>query len=160
MYGLDDGILTCIDLKTGQRMWKDGRFGHGQALLVGRVILMMAENGEVVLVEPNPEGLKVVGRLPVFETKTWNPPALAGDYLILRNDREAACFQLKSAGMQEKLALFHLQNQLHPTMMGAMLGPTQVTKNRALCAPEGELPSFTKPSGRSWGPGGSQGFHD
>jgi hypothetical protein len=26
--------------------------------------------------------------------KTWNPPALAGDLLLVRNDQEAACYRL------------------------------------------------------------------
>ncbi len=30
LYGLDDGILACVDLATGERRWKDGRYGHGQ----------------------------------------------------------------------------------------------------------------------------------
>ena len=160
LYGLDDGILTCLDLKTGERMWKDGRYGHGQALLADGLILLLTEGGELVLVEPSPERLKEVERFPVFRSKTWNPPALAGDYLILRNDRESACFQLKRAGNQQKLSLFYLQKLFSATMMGAMLGPTQVIKNRALCSPAGEFQSFTKTCGRVQGPGGNQGFYD
>lgn len=95
IYGLDDGIMTCVELKTGQRRWKDGRFGHGQALLVGDVILLMAEKGDVVLIEPNPDKLVELAGLNVFDGKTWNPPALAGEYLLVRNDEEAACFKLR-----------------------------------------------------------------
>jgi hypothetical protein len=31
----------------------------------------------------------------VFSGKTWNPIALAGDLLLVRNDLEAACLRLK-----------------------------------------------------------------
>ncbi|MGV3774838.1 MAG: PQQ-binding-like beta-propeller repeat protein [Verrucomicrobiales bacterium] len=94
IYGLDDGIFTCLELSTGKRQWKDGRYGHGQFLLVGSVILMMAEKGSIVLIEPDPTALVEVGSYKVFEDKTWNPPALAGDLLLVRNDKEAACFRL------------------------------------------------------------------
>lgn len=96
IYGLDDGIFTCVDLKNGERKWKEGRYGHGQALQVGAHILLTTEQGEVVLIEPNPFELKEVARLKVFDEKTWNPPALAGPYLLLRNHLEAACYQVKT----------------------------------------------------------------
>lgn len=95
IYGLDDGIFCCVELKTGQRRWKDGRYGHGQGLLIGKQVLLTTEKGELALVEPNPEKLSEVARFEVFSSKTWNPPALAGEYLFLRNDKEAACVQLK-----------------------------------------------------------------
>jgi outer membrane protein assembly factor BamB len=63
-------------------------------ILVGDFLLMMAESGDVVLLEPNPIEQRELGRFKVFAAKTWNPPALAGDLLVVRNDREAACWQL------------------------------------------------------------------
>jgi hypothetical protein len=32
IYGLDLGILVCLDVETGKRLWKGGRYGHGQIL--------------------------------------------------------------------------------------------------------------------------------
>lgn len=94
VYGLDDGILACVDVATGKRVWKDGRYQHGQVLLAGDLLLVQAENGQVVLVEPVPDGLRELGRLPALSRKTWNNPALAGRFLLVRNDHEAAGYEL------------------------------------------------------------------
>lgn len=97
LYGLDDGILTCLDAATGEPRWKDGRYGHGQFILVSSRLLLLAESGELVLVEAVPDGLRELSRVRVFAGKTWNPPALAGDRAFLRNDREAVCLRLPLA---------------------------------------------------------------
>jgi outer membrane protein assembly factor BamB len=94
VYGLDDGVLTCIDPASGERTWKEGRYGHGQILLVGGLLLVQSEDGELVLVEADPRQHRELARFAAFDGKTWNPPALAGRLLLLRNDREAAAFEL------------------------------------------------------------------
>jgi len=94
VYGLDDGALACIDAATGELKWKGDRYGHGQMMLVGKLILLMAESGDIVLLEPDPTEQRELTRHKVFTAKTWNPPALAGDLLFIRNDREAACLRL------------------------------------------------------------------
>lgn len=94
VYGLDDGIMACLELETGRRMWKGGRYGHGQIILARNLMVVMTETGEVALVRPNPETLDEVARFHALSGKTWNPPALAGAMLLVRNDREAACYEL------------------------------------------------------------------
>lgn len=94
VYGLDDGVLTALDLATGQRRWKKGRYGHGQMILVGDVLLIQTEQGAVVLVEASPDEHRELARLDALDGKTWNPPALAGRLLLVRNNREAACYEL------------------------------------------------------------------
>lgn len=94
VYGLDEGILTCVDLEDGRRRWKKGRYGHGQLLLLGDLLLIQAESGDVVLVDPNPEQLTELTRFTALTSKTWNSPTVAGKYLLVRNDQEAACFEL------------------------------------------------------------------
>lgn len=94
VYGLDDGILVALDPATGERLWKRGRYGHGQMILVGDLLLIQTEKGEVALVEPVPEEHRELGRFRAFDAKTWNPPALSGRLLLVRNNREAACFEM------------------------------------------------------------------
>jgi outer membrane protein assembly factor BamB len=94
VYGLDDGVLTCIDPASGERRWKDGRYGHGQLLLAGGLLIVQTEEGEVVLIEPSAAELRELTRFQALDGKTWNPPALAGRLLVVRNDREAAAYEL------------------------------------------------------------------
>ncbi len=93
-YGLDGGILACIDLATGKKYRKFGRYEYGQVLLAGDLLLVQAEKGDVVLVEPSPQDCRELGRIHALSSKTWNNPALAGKYLLVRNDREAVCYEL------------------------------------------------------------------
>ena len=97
IYGLDDGILVCLDAVDGSLKWKEGRYGHGQVILSGALLLVTAENGDVVLVEPVPEEHRELTRFSALRGKTWNPPALAGELLVVRNDKEAACYRLPIA---------------------------------------------------------------
>lgn len=90
VYGLDDSILACLDARDGSQRWKEGRYGHGQALLVGDLYLQMAESGELVLLAPTPDAPNEIARFPVFTAKTWNPIALRDHQLFARNDQEAA----------------------------------------------------------------------
>ncbi|HEY3864137.1 MAG TPA: PQQ-binding-like beta-propeller repeat protein [Verrucomicrobiae bacterium] len=93
-YGLDDGILVCLDLATGERKWKEGRYGKGQVLLAGNMLLVQTEPGPVALVEATPAAFHEFGSIPALHDKTWNTPALAGAYLLARNDQEAVCYKL------------------------------------------------------------------
>jgi outer membrane protein assembly factor BamB len=97
LYGLDDGVLACMEVTTGELNWRDGKYGHGQVLLAGDHLLVMAEKGDVVLVDPQTDGLRELTRFAALSGKTWNPPALAGEYLVVRNDVEAACYRMPVA---------------------------------------------------------------
>lgn len=94
VYGLDEGIMACVDLATGARRWKGGRYGHGQLLLAGEHILVLTEKGELVLVRPTPEELVEVARMPAIRGKTWNNPAIVDGVLLVRNATEMAAFEL------------------------------------------------------------------
>ena len=95
VYGLHDGTFCCLDPATGKRLWKEGHFGHGQMILANETqLLLTTESGGVKLIEPSPEKLRVLCQMHVFDEKMWNSPALAGDFLLLRNHKEAVCYRL------------------------------------------------------------------
>jgi len=94
VFGLDEGILCCIDLANGARRWRAGRYGHGQLLLAGNQLIVQAESGDVALVAAIPDEHCELARFTALSDKTWNHPALAGRLLFVRNDREAVCFEL------------------------------------------------------------------
>jgi outer membrane protein assembly factor BamB len=98
-YGNDAGIWTCIDLQTGERKWKGGHYGKGQALLLENsgLLLIAAEQGQVALVSADPNGYNEVASFKVLEGKTWNHPVLVGDRLYVRNAQEAAAYKLPLA---------------------------------------------------------------
>lgn len=94
-YGLDEGKMICMEIATARRVWKGGRYGYGQNLLIGdSLILVQTEPGDVVLVEATPEEHRELARISPLSSKTWNAPTLAGKFLFVRNDREAVCLKL------------------------------------------------------------------
>ena len=93
-WGLDEGRLGCLDLKTGEQLWRGASYGHGQVMGVGDTLLIQSEKGEVVIVKASTTGEEILGRIPALTSKTWNNACLAGNLLLVRNDREAICFEL------------------------------------------------------------------
>ena len=97
LYGLDDGMLACVNATTGERQWKEGRYGSGQTLLVDDLVIIQSEEGPVVLAAAGPDQPRELGRLDALTSKTWNHPTLAGRLLLVRNDREAVAYELPLA---------------------------------------------------------------
>ncbi len=97
IYGFNDPMLTCLDPQTGETKWKSrGRppYSFGQLLQVGKWLLVQTEQGQIALVAADPSKFQEVTRFTALTDKTWNVPVLVGSRLLLRNDREAACFEL------------------------------------------------------------------
>src|SRR6202453_3207590 len=88
-YSNDGGLLTCIDLKTGERKWKGGRYGEGQILLLENsgMLLILSEKGKVALVAAEPAAYREVASFQALEGKAWNHPVVVGDRLYVRNSQ-------------------------------------------------------------------------
>jgi outer membrane protein assembly factor BamB len=96
LYGLDEGVLVCLDQKDGSRKWRGNNYGHGQLLRAGDLLMIQAEDGELVLVEATGEAFHELGRFPALGSDTWNCPVLADGKAYVRNDHEMACYDLRA----------------------------------------------------------------
>lgn len=94
IYGLDEAILACLNVETGNLEWKGGRYGHGQVLLASGHLIVITETGDLVLVKATPEGHQELARFSALSGKTWNNPAIDGGRLLVRNTREMACYRV------------------------------------------------------------------
>ena len=95
-YGFDGTILSAINLETGERVWKGGRYGAGQMLLLPQQerLLVISEDGDLALVAATPDRYSELARFKAIDGKTWNHPILVGDLLVVRNGEEMAAFRL------------------------------------------------------------------
>jgi outer membrane protein assembly factor BamB len=97
IYGLDEGILVCLDVNTGERKWKEGRFGFGQVILAsGHLIVTQGDTGEVALIKATPDKYTEVARFTALQGRTWNYPAIADGRLLLRNSSEMAAYDISA----------------------------------------------------------------
>ena len=95
IYGLDEGILACLDAETGKRVWKGGRYGHGQLLYAEGNLIVLGEKGQLALVRATPEKHQEISEFQAIRGKTWNNFALAGGLLLVRNGKEMSMFDLR-----------------------------------------------------------------
>lgn len=97
VYGLDEGVLACVNVRDASLRWKGGRYGFGQTLLVDKWLLILAESGELVVVKAVPDQFTEVARFQAINGRTWNNPVLWKGLLLVRNGDEAACYDLRPA---------------------------------------------------------------
>lgn len=91
--------FVCIESRTGELKWSQPGFGSGtkdncSVIAAGDKILVLAEDGQLVLLEQNPEKYVELGRVQVCGN-TWSHPAYSNGRLYVRDNRELRCYLLK-----------------------------------------------------------------
>src|SRR5206468_6484212 len=75
--------LNCIELSTGDLKWSTNNFGMGGLILVNTNLVVLTEDGQMVLVQPNPVAYTELARYRAFHFdfsapgKCWNNPAFS-----------------------------------------------------------------------------------
>ncbi|MFM7138554.1 MAG: PQQ-binding-like beta-propeller repeat protein [Planctomycetota bacterium] len=90
--------FTCLDPATGRVLWTERGFGYGTLLEADGKLVVTKTDGELLLVEPNPAALKILGRCRPFGADLAGAlralPALSGGRLYLRDDRRLVCLSV------------------------------------------------------------------
>lgn len=89
LYGFDEGLLRCLDLKTGESKWSERGLGKGSLILADGHLFILSERGELIVAPAKPDGFAPTGRANVFPNSgsNWCAPILANKTLYLRNQR-------------------------------------------------------------------------
>ena len=92
IYGFDGqvngaGILTCIDLKTGQKKWTQRGMKTGSLMLVDGKLVILGEEGKLVIAEASPQSYKELASAQILPKKRcWTMPVLANGKIFARNN--------------------------------------------------------------------------
>ncbi len=94
MYGFDDKILKCIDVRTGKTKWETPGFKRGSLIAADGHLIVLGENGNLALVEATPEEYREIANVKILSGKCWTSPSLANGKLYLRNHEEMVCLDV------------------------------------------------------------------
>jgi outer membrane protein assembly factor BamB len=87
--------LRAIELKTGKVQWNFDHFGAGTITLAGDKLLLMREDGELVVALATPKEFRPISRAQLLPGTVRSYPALANGKLYVRNERTLECFDLR-----------------------------------------------------------------
>ena len=87
--------FRCIQLSTGELKWSQPDPAFGSLFCAKGKLVMLSEKGELLLAEPSPAELKILGRAQVLGGLCWTPPSFADGKLFVRNAKgDLLCLKL------------------------------------------------------------------
>jgi len=92
------GAFKCVALETGREKWSTGRMGWGTCVWVDGYLLCCDIRGNLFLMTPQPEALKLVAEMPDalgdIKGPVWTLPVVANGRLYLRFRQQLVCYDL------------------------------------------------------------------
>jgi outer membrane protein assembly factor BamB len=97
IYGNHEGGWSCLELKTGKKMWNDRSFGKGSLCWADGMLFLFGEDGgKAGLAVVSPKGFELRGTFSVKgDGPSWAHPVVNGGRLYLRFDENLYCFDVK-----------------------------------------------------------------
>ena len=108
-----EGVFRCLELGTGKMQWTQEDWMSDKPLMFATAFIveneekyfMFNDQGELMIVHLSPDGLKESGRAKILEPTgvargrkvVWSHPAFSDGKMVVRNDKEIACVDLRKA---------------------------------------------------------------
>ena len=96
-YAYKAGTFMCVDWKTGETKYENKSVGKGSLTWAEGLLYFFSEQGDVLLIRPNPEKYEVISRFSVpegGEGPTWAHPVICGKRLYLRHGTFLYCYDI------------------------------------------------------------------
>jgi outer membrane protein assembly factor BamB len=87
--------FRAVEFQTGKVRWSQDRFGAGSVTLAGDRLVILRENGELVLAAASPDGFTPIARARILSSIVRAYAAIAGGLLYARNDNTLICLDLR-----------------------------------------------------------------
>lgn len=98
VYGFDEQILKCIEIKSGDTVWQNRSVGKGSITYADGHLYLRSEKGPVAICLASPTGYEEKGRFdpPNHSDKpSWAYPVVCGRRLYLRDMDSLLAYDLK-----------------------------------------------------------------
>jgi len=97
LYGFDESSeLRCMDFQTGDIKWSQRGMGKGSLMLADEKLIIMGENGQLVIAEASPDSFKEIARAKVLDGLCWTMPVLYKGKIYCRNhEGSLICLDLR-----------------------------------------------------------------
>ncbi|HEX4998945.1 MAG TPA: PQQ-binding-like beta-propeller repeat protein [Terriglobia bacterium] len=89
--------LRAVEFRTGKVRWSQDNYGAGSVTLAGDRLIIMRENGELVLAPATPDAFRPIARAKILAATVRAFPALADGFFYVRNENTLVCLDLRKA---------------------------------------------------------------
>jgi len=81
--------FKCIEFKTGDVKWAQGKLAYGTVslMLAGDKLVMVTNNGTLIVAEASPEGYREIARASVLKSRCSAPPLLWHGRIYCRSNK-------------------------------------------------------------------------
>lgn len=86
--------LRCVDLSNGEVQWSKDGFGAGTITLVGNQLLLMRENGQLMLAKTSPAKFQPITEMKILSGTVRAYPAISNGLFYARNSNTLVCVKL------------------------------------------------------------------
>ncbi len=87
-------LFTALDVRTGEPAWRDRQLSRASFVVADGKLVLLDEDGTLVLATPGPAGLAVLSRTKLFDGVAWTVPTIAGTTLYARDRRTIVALDL------------------------------------------------------------------
>lgn len=94
LYGFSRAKLQCVSAETGEMVWGKRGFGKGSLIIVDDKLLVLSDQGKLIIVEATPDEYRELASFQALEGKSWTAPSFAEGKLFVRNLEKMACYKL------------------------------------------------------------------
>jgi outer membrane protein assembly factor BamB len=100
LYGVHGDVnvgtqLRCMEMLTGEVKWSEASIQPGAISAAGDRLIILTDDGELVVGKASPEKFSVLARHRVVEGRCWTAPVLSAGRIYCRTaDGELVCLDV------------------------------------------------------------------